>query len=43
MYVRFIDSDTNEQLAEPTEVDELRDDEAHWKTPALPSDTKAIM
>ena len=45
MYIRFVDPDTLEPLAPTTEVDEesFYDDEASWKTPALPSDTKALM
>ena len=45
MYIRFVDPDTLEPLAPTTEVDDdtLYDDEAVWKTPALPSDTKALM
>lgn len=45
MYIRFVDPDTFELLANTTEVDEdtFFDDEASWKTPALPSDTKALM
>jgi hypothetical protein len=46
MFVRFVDpDDQTRELASPTEVDpeSLFDDEATWKTPAQPTDTKALM
>jgi hypothetical protein len=44
-WVRFIDPDTGEVLADEYEVDsdELSDDSAKWYTPALSADTKALM
>lgn len=46
LYIRFVDpDDPTKELAPASEVDsdDLYDDEASWKTPALPSDTKALM
>lgn len=45
MYIRFVDPETLKPLADTTEVDgdSFYDDEANWKTPALPQDTKALM
>lgn len=38
MYIRFVDPETLKPLADTTEVDgdSFYDDEANWKTPALP-------
>lgn len=45
LWVRFVDPDTQEVLAKEYEVkpEDLSDDQAVWYTPALPSDTKALM
>lgn len=45
MYVRFVDPDSGEELAPASQVngDDLSDDSAIWKTPALPPGTKALM
>jgi hypothetical protein len=45
MWVRFVDPDNKRELANPTEVktEDLSDDEAVWFTPALPSNTVALM
>ena len=45
MWVRFVDPDSKQVLAPPTEVktEELSDDEAVWYTPALPANTFALM
>lgn len=45
MWVRFIDPDTREELAQSTEVlpEHLTDESALWHTPAQPAGTKAIL
>lgn len=45
MYIRFVDPSTNEELYPATLVnqDELADDQAIWRTPPLPANTKALM
>jgi hypothetical protein len=45
LWVRFVDPETGEQLAPEYEVpqEDLSDDQVTWYTPALPSDTKALM
>jgi hypothetical protein len=45
MWVRFVDPDSGEVLAQETEVrsDELSDDKAVWYTPSLPTGTKGLM
>jgi hypothetical protein len=45
MWVRFVDPDTNEVLAQEYQVkpEDLNDDQAVWYTPALPAGTKALM
>lgn len=45
MWLRFVDPDSGEELAPATQVDPelLSDDSAVWRTPGLPSGTKALM
>jgi hypothetical protein len=45
MWVRFVDPDTLEPLANETMVnpDDLSDDQAIWYTPAVPPGTKALL
>jgi hypothetical protein len=44
-FARFVDPDTEEELAASTEVQnsDLFEDSAVWNTPALPSGTKALL
>jgi len=45
LWVRFVDPSSGEELAPAKEVyaDELTEDSAVWRTPALPAGTKALM
>lgn len=45
LWVRFVDPDTGDVLASEYQVkeEELSDEQATWYTPALPSETKALM
>lgn len=45
MWVRFVDPDTLEPLANETMVnsDDLNDDQAIWYTPAVPAGAKALL